>query len=267
MSSYHLKLIAIITMLIDHTGAVFISSWSNPQLYLLFRGIGRLSFPIFVFLIVEGFHHTRNVKKYLLRLGIFAFISELPFDLAFYYSRFGNSVMEDLKAVFVDGFQAKQMSVLLSRFGGYQNIFFTLFLGLLLIYLLSLCDLKFQNNNMLSSLVDVILILAFCGIAMFLKTDYDAAGIILVVVFYLFRGRKLLLSGSLFLICALMMSNITAFLSTGNILSVISLFATFSMIPIAFYNGKKGKDVKYIFYIFYPAHLLILFVISCVIWK
>ena len=82
MNTYKLKLIAIITMLIDHIAAVLIPS--DTMLWLVMRCIGRLAFPIFVFLLVEGFHHTRDVKKYLLRLGAFALISEVPFDLAFY---------------------------------------------------------------------------------------------------------------------------------------------------------------------------------------
>ncbi len=82
MNSFHLKMIAIITMLIDHTAAVLIPS--NTVLWLVMRCIGRLAFPIFVFLLVEGFYHTRDVKKYLLRMGAFALLSEIPFDLAFY---------------------------------------------------------------------------------------------------------------------------------------------------------------------------------------
>ena len=74
-----IKLIAIVSMLIDHTGAI-LQSYLTPELYELMRGIGRLAFPLFAFFIVEGFLHTRSVGKYLLRLSVFALISELPFD-------------------------------------------------------------------------------------------------------------------------------------------------------------------------------------------
>ena len=82
MSAEVLKLIALLSMLIDHIGAALVSSPS--QLYTVCRKVGRLAFPIFAFFIVEGFIHTKNIKKYLFRLGIFALLSEIPYDLAFH---------------------------------------------------------------------------------------------------------------------------------------------------------------------------------------
>jgi len=98
MSSFQLKLIAITSMLIDHTGAVVF-----PDL-IGFRIVGRLAFPLFAFLIAEGYHYTSNLKLYFLRLSIFALISQYPFWLAF-------------------GFDAG------------LNIFFTLAIGLMAIHL------------------------------------------------------------------------------------------------------------------------------------
>ena len=70
-----LKWIAVITMLIDHVGVVFFPEYS------IIRWIGRISFPLFAFLICEGYRHTSNIWKYFLRLGIFAIISEIPYDI------------------------------------------------------------------------------------------------------------------------------------------------------------------------------------------
>ncbi|MGM0414627.1 MAG: TraX family protein [Bacillota bacterium] len=98
MSSFHLKMIAITTMLIDHIGAIIF-----PE-FIIFRVIGRLAFPLFAFLITEGYRHTSNFNKYLIRLSVFALLSQYPFWLAF-------------------GFNLR------------LNIFFTLSFGLLAIYL------------------------------------------------------------------------------------------------------------------------------------
>jgi hypothetical protein len=220
MSTFALKLIAIITMLIDHIGYVFIPS--NTTLYWISRGIGRLAFPIFIFLIVEGFYHTRDIKKYLTRMGIFAIISEIPFDLAFYGKLIANR---------------------------HQNVFFTLFLGLLLITLMDMVEKKFPKQAFTSNIIDALLTIVFCVIASFLKTDYGFGGILLIVTFYLFRGSKIVITLSVLFISTTIFGSI-------NVLEVLS------MIPIAFYNGKKGKSAKYFFYVFYPAHLLILYLIN-----
>ena len=84
LSGYHLKFIAVISMLIDHIAVIFQASLSE-SIYFILRAAGRLSFPLFCFLLVEGFFHTRNKKRYQQRLFIFAVLSELPYDLAFRY--------------------------------------------------------------------------------------------------------------------------------------------------------------------------------------
>lgn len=241
MSTFALKMIAIIIMLIDHIGAIFIPS--DTVLCLVFRSIGRLAFPIFCFLIVEGFYHTKNVKKYLIRLGIFALISEIPFDLAFYREWHGT----DVNLSNID-------STTISNFMLHQNVFFTLFFGLLLITIMNKVEKKFQKQIILNNLINGLVTIAFCIIAAVLKVDYGYYGILLITAFYLFRGNKVLVTLAIFLVLGYLLNDIFS-----------GFFATLSMAFIAFYNEKKGKDIKYLFYIFYPAHLLILYLISLII--
>lgn len=207
-----LKIIAIITMLADHIGALLF-----PQI-ILFRIIGRIAFPIFCFLLVEGFMHTRDVKKYALRLLLFAFISEIPFDLAFG----GGSTIGFIP---VNLYQ--------------QNVFFTLFLGLLALILIT--KYGYQRINIF------FIILSCMLVASFLKTDYGEAGVLLIVLFYYSYGNILKVIGSVILFCLIF---------TG-----IQIYGILSLIPLVLYNGKKGITFKYVFYVFYPAHLLILYAI------
>ena len=106
LSSLQLKLIAVVSMVIDHIVKYLPLKWSagTRPLYWVLLVIGRLAFPIFAFLIAEGAVKTRNIRLYLLRLGIFALISEVPYDL---------------------------MSQRHFPYWGHQNVFLTLFLGLL----------------------------------------------------------------------------------------------------------------------------------------
>ena len=148
-----LKLIACLSMFIDHLGAVCFSGMMG------FRIIGRLAFPIYCFLLVEGAVHTRNMKKYILRMGIFALISEVPFDLAFYH-----------RLVYT----------------GNQNVFFTLGLGLLAIWFLEHPIEQLDIPHVLSKLL---VIIAAGLIAEFFNTDYGITGIAVICIFYYLRGQ------------------------------------------------------------------------------
>ena len=150
INTFTLKMIAIVSMLIDHMGAILF-----PQ-YIILRYIGRIAFPIYTYTLVEGFMHTRDIKKYMVRLGIFALLSEIPFDLAF-----RGSVIYIQK----------------------QNVFFTLFLGVLMLYLL----LKSRNRIQSAALVLAILLLSE-----FLRTDYSSMGLLMILCFYVFRDNKVM---------------------------------------------------------------------------
>ncbi|MCI5648136.1 MAG: TraX family protein [Fusicatenibacter sp.] len=242
-----LKIIAMVCMLIDHIGAVIVERaliangyveaanaseealttflQSHMGLYvadMIMRAIGRVSFPIFCFLLIEGFLHTHDVKKYALNLGIFALISEIPFNLAF------KGDWKDLT---------------------YQNVFFTLFLGLLMMILLREIERRYSHSNMLSSLLKILVILAFAGIAWLLRSDYNAMGILCIGIMYNVRQSKMACIG---IGCAVL-----------TLVSLSELTCFLAMIPVYLYNGERGLKMKYAFYAFYPVHLLLLFLIAC----
>lgn len=243
-----IKIIAIVSMLIDHIGAgilgrflvtsgyvgVMVSGdlnaimqWlaENGTLYYVYtamRMIGRLGFPIFCFLLVEGFQRTHDVKKYALRLGLFALVSEIPFDLCF-----SGKVLEF----------------------GYQNVFFTLFLGLLTMIAFDWIEKKeWASGVRLNMVVKIVFSAAAlavgAGIAHFMKTDYAATGVICIMVLYVFRKRKPLQ------------------IAAGCVAFLWELTAPLAFIPIGFYNGKRGLKMKYFFYAFYPVHLFLIWLVS-----
>lgn len=226
MNGLSLKLIAMLTMLIDHATELLIPG--GTTLYFIGRSIGRLAFPIFCFLLVEGLLHTKNVKKYLIRLGIFALISEIPFDLAFVR---GKTFVENLS---------------------HQNVFFTLFIGLFVIFLIQMIQNKYSNNSEMAVILISIIVFIGCQLANFLKTDYSFMGVLMIVCFYLFRNKKLSLLLSIFLL--------------NLIMGPIQVLGTISLLFILLYNGERGPKInRYIFYAFYPVHIMVLYWISTVI--
>lgn len=207
LDSFQLKCIAIVSMALDHTGAVLYPS----QIWL--RCLGRIAFPIFCFLIVEGFFHTHDVRRYMGRLGVFALISEIPYDLAF-------------------------RGVPLEY--AHQNVFFTLLIGIGMMVLL--------ERNREWPVKAVILLLAM-WLAVLIRSDYNFRGVLLIFVFYIFHESRWL---------AVTAGGLWNFLYQG----VIQKYGVLSVLPLALYNGERGRKMKYFFYTFYPAHLLLLYGIS-----
>lgn len=149
MTTFLMKWIAVLTMITDHVGRMFF-----PDVHI-FNIIGRIAFPLFAFLLVEGFVHTGNLKKYMLRMLIFACISEIPYDLA----------MQETWLEF-------------SR----QNTIWTLTLGLLM---LALCR-KYQYSVWAVAGIAVVC----CAAAALLRFDYGAGGIVLILILYFLRDRQ-----------------------------------------------------------------------------
>lgn len=163
LSGSMLKLLAMILMLIDHVGFVIVSR--RPQvtlltvmgrsltLYAFVRFLGRASFPLYAFLLVEGFLHTRDRGRYALRLGVCALMSEMPFDLAFY---------------------GKYMD------WAHQNIFITLLLGFLGLWALDALRGKGWKQFLCLGALFLLAILSHC--------DYGVKGFGLVLLLYLLRA-------------------------------------------------------------------------------
>ena len=222
-----LKLIACITMLIDHFGHAIVPYLRVPymvELYYTCRIIGRIAFPLYCFLLVEGMHHTRNPYKYILRLAIGILLAELPFDL-----------------LFEGGWS-----------WAYQSVMVTLTLGALML----LCMQKVPNKW-----VKAVLVIPFAILAELLMTDYGGWGIVLIAVFALFDRFPLQFVGVLLVSYLMPSAGITVF---GVYLSC-ELAAIFAMLPIGLYSGTKlthSKAIQWGFYLFYPVHLLILWLIA-----
>lgn len=225
VSGSTLKMIAIITMLIDHIGAAVLArlliigqgGQMTYQIYLVLRTIGRIAFPIFCFLLVEGFEHTKDRRKYALRLIGFALISEVPFDLAF------SSTMLEFE---------------------HQNVFFTLFIGLLTIQGFHAVEEKTEWTPLIRGFLLSLIMFVGMAAAYFLHTDYDAKGVMCIVALYVFRKVR----------GAQILAGCVAF-------GWWEIEALVAFIPIAFYNGKRGWNLKYVFYLIYPVHLLVLYLV------
>lgn len=238
-----LKIIAVVTMFIDHLAASVLLkcllyhgksgfiNYDNEMMwwntYEIMRYIGRMAFPLYCFMLVEGLRYTRNRKKYAIRLLIFAFISEIPFDMAF------NECVLEFKS---------------------NNVFFTLFIGLIVIWIMDTIKNKLWQDNSgqagaFKIIIKYLLMLAvvFTGMAVaeyVLRTDYGAGGVACIVVMYLLQKDMMLSFGAGVIILGMMCGS-------------IEYLALLMLIPLHFYNGQRGRQVKYFFYLFYPVHLLL----------
>ena len=179
--------------------------------------VGRIAFPIFAFTLSEGYVHTRSLQKYLFRLFIFAVSIQMPSILFGYdYS---------------------------------TNIFFTLFLGLLSIYIFNLKK------------INIILKIILIGFVLFFsqkfKLDYGMYGILLIMNFNIFRDYKfkILMNFLVLNIFNMIFPKVFDLVDT-------QFFSLISLVFIFMYNGKKGRSMKYFFYLFYPIHFFILEVIK-----
>ena len=224
LNALHLRLLALTLMLLDHLWATVVPG--NDWMTFL----GRMAFPIFAFQIAEGYYHTSNFKRYAGRLLVFALISEIPFNWMI-----GSSWL----------------------FPFYQNVIFTLLLGLLGI---RAADRARKEGGWWKALLTAVLVTAAGEFAM---VDYGAIGVLTVLSFGLLRRTRFEKVGQ-----AAAMIVLHWVLAEGRILSPWDLIefpaqalAIAALVPIWLYNGEKGprnKALQYGSYLFYPAHMALL---------
>lgn len=299
-----LKIIAIITMFIDHFSACLLTGFLNSKgmeliitpeqgyeflanygvIYYtaqIMRLIGRIAFPIFIFCLVEGFHHTRNKLKYMRNLAIFALLSEIPFDLAFsgnmIYLGYQNVMvtmllgvatmylMDKVKAL---KFQDKLSSlsivgyfvsgVMLSGIFVFQyfsgNVLYTfteywpelLVSGAAAVGIFLLCQLHrpAEAKNRLAAML--LAMLPAMIIAIVANCDYNALGIMAIGIMYLLYEKNMVLEFSIGCLALV-------------IFQPVEMFAFLGLPFISKYNGQRGINMKYFFYAFYPVHILLIY--------
>lgn len=195
-------------------------SWLYP--------IGTIAFPLFAFLLSEGFQHSQHRKRYFALMAGFALLSELPFDLAFFSWQTASTF--DTGGLF---------------YWGYQNVFFTLLLGLCALWLMERAAcLPWPRWGRGLLLIPCAAVPAL--VATLIHSDYGAYGVLLCAGFYGFRAHRWQQMAAgliLYILC------------TGNQPPLCTLLA-FALLLL--YNGTRGKHTwKYFFYIFYPAHLTV----------
>ena len=235
MSILMIKIIAVVTMLIDHIGAFQpFAGWEHMRM------IGRVSFPLYAFMLAQGFLHTRSRWKYLVRLLVLAILTQPLYTWCFY----------------ADAWKWDSL-----------NILFTLSAGLGCMWLLQLAKEIAQKRKRAWWLICLGLCAACClGVwsGELLGMDYGWMGIMLMLCFYVFSNCKWAW------IPLLALFSIRYQLTTGAWDEPVyqrGIFAAVAIIPLLFYNGKPGPKpkskwgaavLKYGFYLFYPAHLAVL---------
>lgn len=249
-----LRIIASICMLLDHIGYFF-------NIHIL-RLIGRPAFPLYVFLMVNGFRHTKNRSKYALCFAIFAVISQIPF------------LMLNNSQLSAQAFLKKLAEVPSFRLS-HMNVMVTLLLGLLVIW----SGEVLKNNKKTRYLCLLPAFLVFCAYYFeLIRSDYGSKGIVMDVVFRLFEDRKVLMTiGTFFAVFHGHFIQIALSLLRGQEILLPSYWEcvqilSLSALPLIFwYNGKPGrlpqspaakKAVQLGFYAFYPAHIVLLWLIA-----
>lgn len=241
MSSFALKIIALISMVIDHVGKVFCRSewWMEC--------VGRLAFPIFAYQAAVGYRRTRDVRKYVKRLAVFAVVSQAPYSL--FMGMLGEDIMR-------------------------MNVGFTL---LFAVVMLITAEYMAQWKGKWWAIVPVV---AVCVAAELLKADYGAYGVAMVGLFYCLGQmledkwvpRRQLAMQTAAIVAMYGAITIAKYLSWvvqypeyGTMYGWEIIWTIMALVPILAHDGRRGRSGKWLFYIFYPAHLVVLYIIYMLI--
>ena len=238
LTATQLKVLAIIAMTVDHTAFLLVDQHS--LLYYFMRMFGRLTAPIMVFLLTEGYRHTHNRKKYLARLWLFAGITQ-PIYFLFLHGRMPENAAEFLL---------------------HWNVMFTLAIGLLAMILF--------DSEKIQTAPSLILLGVLISLAHFGDWSYLIPSWTIIFFCYYKRDAKKM-------IVLFALASVT--LQTLVYLKEFDSFALFSfqygtllaLVPISMYNGQRGNDRhnnlnRWFFYIYYPAHMVVLLVIQALIF-
>ena len=225
MSSFLLRFTALVSMVVDHAGLVLF-----PDISLM-RCIGRLSFPIYCFLLVQGYAHTRDIAAYGRRLMLMALLSEIPFDMLIFAKPF--SPME-------------------------QNVLFSLLLALAALRITDML----RDNPLYAGLT----ILALCSCAMAANVSYGWLGIALCLCMRCTAESRSRFAA--YVSSMLALYSLTLLLSgVARSWVRVSLCSQLSLLPMLAYNGKKGlrhSAVTFAFYAAYPAHIILLVILRMI---
>lgn len=233
LNAYQIKIIAMFAMVLDHLAHIVIlmpiSQNAALSIATAMNVIGRITMPIMCFFIAQGYYHTTNLKRYFIRLFVFAIISQVPYYLY------------DVQNIHTNLWDFIKYNVF------HLNVIYTLFMGLLALTIAK------SNINIILKAIGVV----FAVYATY-YSDWRLYGVIWVLIFGVFYGNF-----TKQMVAFLTVAIIRCYMyHAGNVHSFALQLCTLLAIPVLYlYNGERGRKSKYGFYIFYPLHLLILSVI------
>lgn len=235
LNSNHLKLIAIIAMTVDHAADLIFPGFQSHPVALVLHIIGRLTAPIMWFFVCEGFFYTKNLRKYLLRMGIFAVVSHFAYCFAF-----GINMVPFSSGVF------NQTSVI-----------WPLFWAIVALWLLNSATMfKPWQKFLLLMLINLITFPA----------DWSCIAVMAIVFMYSNRGNlKKQIGWMMFWV---VIYAVVSFFCVDKLYAVVQLGVILVYPLLSQYNGQKGKAnwMKWLFYLYYPAHLIIVGVIRLLVY-